>query len=89
MPTTPDGLKALLSPAAYCPHTGVVPVESSVTGELLAQLCTGCGSQLAAGFTPPKPGESLFGGVMGYWGASALVSAGYNAGQVLDALAPH
>jgi hypothetical protein len=71
-----------------CRHYDVVPVESSVTGELLAQLCADCGDQLAAGFTPPRLGESLFGGLTAYWtdAAAALVSAGFDPDEALDAV---
>lgn len=33
-----------------CAHEGAVPVESAVTGEVLAALCPGCDAQLPAAF---------------------------------------
>lgn len=77
--------------ANTCRHHDVVPVESSVTGEVLAQLCTGCSGQLPPDFKPSRGPVSLFGGVTDYWTstASALISAGYDPDQVLDALAEH
>lgn len=33
-----------------CAHAGAVPVESIVTGEVLAALCPDCGEQLSAEF---------------------------------------
>ncbi|MFI9558847.1 hypothetical protein [Nonomuraea endophytica] len=33
-----------------CDHSGAVPVESAVTGEVLAALCPGCDAQLPAEF---------------------------------------
>lgn len=35
---------------AECRHTEVIPVESSVTGEVVAQLCLTCDHQ----FPPPQ-----------------------------------
>jgi hypothetical protein len=34
----------------HCPHANAVPVESVVTGELLARLCPDCDQQLSAGY---------------------------------------
>ncbi|GAA0402902.1 hypothetical protein GCM10009530_63590 [Microbispora corallina] len=36
--------------AVSCSHPAAVPVESVVTGQILAALCPTCGAQLPAGF---------------------------------------
>ncbi len=33
-----------------CDHASAVPVESVITREILAAICSGCGVQLPAGF---------------------------------------
>jgi hypothetical protein len=45
-------LAALIGP---CAHPATVPVETVLTGELVAWLCPGCDSQLPAAFLPRLP----------------------------------
>jgi hypothetical protein len=40
----------LMARTVRCDHTQAVPVESVVTGEILAALCPGCDQQLPAAF---------------------------------------
>lgn len=39
-----------MTPPTRCTHTSAVPVESTVTGDVLAALCPDCGVQLPAEF---------------------------------------
>lgn len=49
--TAAANLSAAFGP---CSHAARVDVDSTVTGEVLAQLCLGCGRQLPSDWRRPK-----------------------------------